>query len=264
MKQQDNYISVGALAAGFAPESYLLPQQDVPGGETWRLFCQDGRQFICQFLSGHLLQWQGGPPVSYRMSSLRAGTALIDFADPERKNSTISLVCDRELDCFTAVWGSLPDAALAEASLTGRLQAGLPLTAVDVSVCFGRLSHPCNGNDLLHHETHELVGYRNQYRYSPHECYEHIYLNAQHYVWHCLRGSEQGLADVDTCRYIRVAEQLYLFIWQEKIVPTLGVILIDMQAMRTDGKILGYVQRVGGEVINFPVGAHARVVSRPD
>ncbi|MCS6036118.1 hypothetical protein LNQ52_01035 [Klebsiella pneumoniae subsp. pneumoniae] len=33
---------------------------------------------------------------------------------------------------------------------------------------------------------------------------------------------EKGLADVDRCHYVQVAEDLYLFVWREKIIPTLG------------------------------------------
>ena len=38
----------------------------------------------------------------------------------------------------------------------------------------------------------------------------------------CLDGVEKGLADVDRCHYVQVAEDLYLFVWREKIIPTLG------------------------------------------
>ncbi len=33
---------------------------------------------------------------------------------------------------------------------------------------------------------------------------------------------------------------LYLFIWREKIVPTLGVVLVDLERLKTTGQILGY------------------------
>ncbi|MBX4313659.1 hypothetical protein K4G94_22820, partial [Mycobacterium tuberculosis] len=82
-----------------------------------------------------------------------------------------------------------------------------------------------------------------------------IYLNDNFYAWQCLDGVEKGLADVDRCHYVQVAEDLYLFVWREKIIPTLGVILIDLQQMRTDGKIMGYPGSDFGALSNFPVGA---------
>ncbi|SPX56212.1 MoaF protein [Klebsiella pneumoniae] len=60
--------------------------------------------------------------------------------------------------------------------------------------------------------TTALVGMRNQYTYSPTERYEHIYLNDNFYAWQCLDGVEKGLADVDRCHYVQVAEDLYLFV----------------------------------------------------
>lgn len=69
------------------------------------------------------------------------------------------------------------------------------------------------------------------------------------------------LADVDRCHYVQVAEDLYLFVWREKIIPTLGVILIDLQQMRTDGKIMGYQGSDFGALSNFPVGASAKILN---
>jgi hypothetical protein len=112
-----------------------------------------------------------------------------------------------------------------------------------------------------HPASRELIGMRNRYRYSPTECYEHIYLNDSFYAWHCLEGVERGLADVDRCHYHQLAEQLYLFVWREKIIPTLGVILIDLKQMRTDGKIFGYQDGDFGATRNFRVGAQASVIN---
>ncbi|MFB4109944.1 MoaF C-terminal domain-containing protein, partial [Klebsiella pneumoniae] len=51
------------------------------------------------------------------------------------------------------------------------------------------------------------------------------------------------------------------FVWREKIIPTLGVILIDLQLMRTDGKIMGYQGSDFGALSNFPVGASAKILN---
>ncbi len=115
----------------------------------------------------------------------------------------------------------------------------MPLTAVEARFVFARLDAqpgPLPGF------TDALIGMRDQYTYSPTERYEHIYLNNNLYAWQCL-DVEKGLADVDRCHYVQVAEDLYLFVWREKIIPTLGVILIDLQQMRTDGKIMLSGQR---------------------
>jgi hypothetical protein len=104
-----------------------------------------------------------------------------------------------------------------------------------------------------------------EYTYSPTERYEHIYLNERFYTWHCLLGSEKGLADTDRCHYLKLADELYLFVWREKIVPTLGAVVVDFQAMRTMGKIFGHSQSGPGGgpagVVDFPVGARARLAN---
>jgi len=45
------------------------------------------------------------------------------------------------------------------------------------------------------------------------------------------------------------------------VVPTLGVVLIDLAQHKTDGKIFGYAQDDFGTLSNFPVGAHAQVLN---
>ncbi len=103
--------------------------------------------------------------------------------------------------------------------------------------------------------TDELIGTHNRYVYSENEIYDHIYLNTHCYAWHCISGAEVGLADVDRCQTFKIDEGLYLFSWQEKIIPTLGLLLIDLDQGRTDGKIIGYRDADFASVVNFPVGA---------
>lgn len=110
-------------------------------------------------------------------------------------------------------------------------------------------------------ESVRLIGLRNRYHYSLEEVYEHIYLNNNFYTWHCIKGSEAGLGGTDRCHDIKVAERLYLFVWREKIVPTLGVILIDMSRLKTDGKIFGYDGFDFNNNTNFPVGAITEVIN---
>jgi len=44
-------------------------------------------------------------------------------------------------------------------------------------------------------------------------------------------------------------------------VPTLGVVMIDLDRMKTGGKIFGYHGNRFDALSNFPVGAHARVLN---
>ncbi|VVQ35487.1 hypothetical protein PS943_04370 [Pseudomonas fluorescens] len=84
-----------------------------------------------------------------------------------------------------------------------------------------------------------MVGKRIFYRYSDIETYEHIYLNLGSFTWHCLRGGEVGLADTDRCMTWKVAENLYIFFWTEKVMNVKAVLLIDLQE-RSIGRMFGW------------------------
>ena len=119
---------------------------------------------------------------------------------------------------------------------------------------------PFTAGTPRHRPTTDLIGRRVEYTYSSTERYEHIYLNEDFYTWHCLMGSEKGLADTDRCHYLKLGDELYLFVWREKIIPTLGAVVADFSAMRTMGKIFGHAQD-GSGVVDFPVGARARLLN---
>jgi hypothetical protein len=85
--------------------------------------------------------------------------------------------------------------------------------------------------------TAELVGKRIFYRYSPTEHYEHIYLSGGTFVWHCVRGGEAGLADVDPIRVWAVADGLVLLHWSETVMPVESIVAIDLQLQRSVGRM---------------------------
>ncbi|MBD8215243.1 MoaF C-terminal domain-containing protein [Erwinia persicina] len=259
MSHNAKYIPVGELATCFAPDGDTLPAASP--GQSKLTFCfHHDEEVLCQFYPDGTLTWGSQPAVAFRLTSLRDGIEFIDFIDHRRAASTLTLICDHHRGCFTEVRGQLPTQQQAHLSALQRIKLGLPLTGVKAEVRFGWFK---GGSDMnvRHTFSDELTGMRNQYRYSPNECYEHLYLNADCYAWHCLQGGEQGLADVDRCQTVKIDDRLYLFIWQEKVVPTLGVVLIDLQAARTDGKIFGYQQDDFKRLSNFAMGAALKVIN---
>lgn len=251
------FIQVGALADGFAPHGNVLPVATLPSGESLTFYLPDGIRHQLQIADAHNLIWNGRP-VAGRITALRPDVLFIDFLDPDRQHASISAVCNLTQHNATLVYGALPTEQAARLDAFSRVEQGLPLTAVEVSFHFARLNREPGPLPAF---TGALVGMRNQYTYSPTERYEHIYLNDNFYAWQCLDGVEKGLADVDRCHYVQVADDLTLFVWREKIIPTLGVILIDLQQMRTDGKILGYQGSDFSALSNFPVGASAEILN---
>lgn len=258
------FIQVGALADGFAPEANILASVDALAGRTLTLGDASGVWRVYTFEPG-ALQWRdaatgasGREPC--RVTRLRDALYFVDYLESAARATSVSLVIDLDNGVWTSVVGTLPTEADTRIDAFTRVARGLPLTAVEAGFRHGTLGgHTQPGP--LHVPTRALIGKRTMYRYSPTECYEHIYLNENFYAWQCLLGVERGLADVDRCHYFRIADELYLFVWREKVVPTLGVVLIDLAQRKTDGKIFGYQGGDFGTLSNFPIGAHAQVLN---
>ena len=181
----------------------------------------------------------------------------MDFIKQGEASTTVSLVLDFNQMSFTAVIGKLPTEADTRIDMFARVEKGLELTPVTADIQFGTLDRDYVADNRLHHVPRELIGRRVMYTYSLTERYEHVYLNDNFYAWQCLDGVEKGLADVDRCHYVKIAENLFLFVWREKIIPTLGVVMVDLNRLKTDGKIVGYKGNDFGTLSNFPVGAKA-------
>jgi len=194
------------------------------------------------------------------VTEIRPQVYFVDFIDPSQRASSASLVLDLSQQICTVVLGCLPDASQAAMPIPTRISAGEELTGVTATFLSGAVDRPFTATTERHRATTELVGKRIEYTYSTTERYEHVYLNDQRYTWHCLAGSEKGLADTDRCHYFRLAHLLYLFVWREKVVPTLGVVVLDLDQMKTTGKIFGYRDFACDSLVNFPVGARARLL----
>jgi hypothetical protein len=267
-----NWISVGALADSFAPDSNILARSDELAERSLTLHTAEGDALHYTFVTDEALSWTASGAgaaesgsETYVATSPRPGIYFIDFVKAgSRAPCSVSIVADLTTGVATIVTGTLPAAADAHASILRRAQARHELTPVGAHFTAATIDRPFDPAAPLHAPTADLIGLRLQHRYNPHEVYEHIYLNEKRYAWHCLSGIEQGLADVDRCHYYRIAANLYLFVWREKIVPTLGAILLDLDRMKTTGKIFGYADDALAEVSNFQVGATSTLLNRTE
>lgn len=269
MNTSSDWITVGALADGFAPEAFILPNLADLDGKTFTLHFANGWQIEHRFeqdtVSWNAADGHSSGTATYRATSVRPGLYLVDFIKREGElTSSISLVLDTASASFTAVIGRMPSQQETGEGLYSRALTGKPLTSVQAQFLHGSLDRPWQPGLCPHAPTTKLVGLRNLYRYSPSEVYEHIYLNDQFYSWQCLKGVEQGLCDTDRCDTYKIADQLYLFVWREKIIPTLGLVLIDLQQHRSDGKIFGYAGASFDEFSNFPVSSYCQVLNQTE
>jgi hypothetical protein len=270
MPDPARWISVGELAEAFGPDNFTPPRTAELAGSAHTLHFEDGRAVGFQFLSESRLVWKTGDgdghEADYFALKPRDGIYFVDLFAGEAPPTTLSLVLDLGRKMATSLVACLPDAVDVGESLAARVAREEELTAVTAEFASASVDVPFSGATPRHAPTADLVGRRVEYTYSATERYEHIYLNEHFYTWHCLLGSEKGLADTDRCHYLELADDLYLFVWREKIVPTLGALVVDFQALRTMGKIFGHGRDGGAHggsagVVDFPVGARARLLN---
>jgi hypothetical protein len=259
------WITVGELGNAFGVDHYGLPPAPGLAGKSFQFSWEDGTTTSLSFASPESLI-ADGKPYPYRSSAIRPELVFIDFVDDRGPIHSHSFVVDLGQGIALAILGTLPGKQQTRVSALERIADHQELTLVKVTFLHGVLNRPWTPDAPKFSETDELVGKRAEYRYSPHEAYEHIYLNRNFYTWHCLSGSEFGLCDTDAAHYYKLGDSLYLFLWREKLVPTLGLVLIDYRQMRTTGKICGWEDLEFKALRNFEVGAHARLLDdkRPE
>lgn len=269
MSNTSEWIPVGALGDAFLPENNCLPAVDDLSGRKITLHFENGWVIEHVFADGTHLNWRMTAGDSESREGIetccvtrpREGIYFVDFIKTGERATSVSMVLDLNRQVFVGVVGQLPDEAEAMIPFLKRIEQNKELTAVSGQFVRGTIDRPCTADAILPPQTRDLLGKRVQYIYSPHERYEHIYLNERLYAWRCIEGSEKNLGDTDACTYYKIDEDLYLFIWREKIVPTLGVVVIDFKALKTTGKIFGYESNDFGKLRNFTVGAYAKVLS---
>ena len=268
MTKDTEWIQVGELAKGYIG-GHKLPGTEDLVGKSLRIYFENGTTTQMRFNDETSLSWEmieGSDKgmmdtETYRATSPRPNIYLVDYVKHSERALSVSLVLDLEKNIATAVLGRMPTEEETRKDLFSRVNQGMELTPVNVTFLSATLDCPFKKDEKTHSQTNDLVGKRVKWVYSQSEIYEHIYLNENLYTWHCLAGSEKGLADTDRCRYIKIDDSLYLFIWWEKIIPTLGVVLTDHRDMRSTGKIFGYESNDFHKLTNASVGAHGTLLN---
>lgn len=240
------FIQVGELVQGISEDP--LPADGRLTGESLTLHAEDGSVVRLAFAGPERLVWQTleGPDAGAEgeehviVTRPREEIAVVDYIASARRATAVTVVLDLERRAATTVTGTLPTAEAVRRSAFELATAGEEITLVETSIVPAFIDAPFVPGRHPHRPTAGLVGKRVQYVYSRTEAYEHIYLTEDLYTWRCLRGSEQGLADTDHCHHRELGDELYLFVWREKIIPTLGVVIVDWRRLRSDGKLFGY------------------------
>ncbi len=259
------YISVGELSAGFS-ENILTPTKALAGRKV-KLYRESGSRAVITFTDAESLTWETKNKGRTEKSAYPYATIMprkdIFFVDFIALDRSISIVLDMRKKIATLVTGILPTAQDVMIPPIIRAEKGMPLTSVQALFEHASVDRPFTKRTLRHKRTADLVGERIQWIYSSKDAYEHIYLTEDTYTWHCISGNEKGLADTDRCFFYKIGKRFYLFVWIEKIIPTVGVVLEDLEVMRSYGKLFG---REGydmkGPTTNFAVGSYGKLLNK--
>ncbi len=264
-QKHTEWMQIGDFMTNFCNE---LEHTDDLEGKNFDIHFDNGWVVRHSFKPGQKMEWQmlqGTDPdpaapekdlENYRATCLREGYYLVDFIKSYKPTQSVSLLLDLMQNIATVVLSTMPTR---EETLKPVFQRALDreaLTPMRAHVAHGAIDRPFTEQTPKHQPTEELIGKRILYHYGPKDIYEHIYLNREFYTWNCIQGLEANLCDTDMCLYYKLADELYMFIWLEKVIPTLGLILIDLKRQKTSGKIFGYQGDDFGETCNNPVGAY--------
>ena len=257
------FPTIEELSNGFS--EFSLPQSDEMIGKSMVLYYEDKSRMTLEFLSDDVMKvsfsdTEETVAATYVLVSPRKGIYFLDFVKSYGDTCSVSTVIDVNKGIATTLFGSLPNREEVMISQFERADKGMGMTSVKAVFKHAAVNVEFNESTQVHEQTKELVGKRIQFKYSTNDMYEHIYLNENYYVWHCIKGIEKGLCDTDRCHYYKITDNLYWFTWLEKVIPTIGTVMEDLSetVMRSYGKIFGYETYEMTKVTNFPVGSYAK------
>jgi len=265
-KDQDvkEFISVGDMAKGFSEN--MVPQNADYVGKEFKLYFEDGLVINHKVLDKDTLSWEivegkgkgEKNSCSYYSVSPKEGIYVFSFVNAYGDAKVVNMLINTNNGAALVQEGYLPSEKDASIPLWKRAQGKMPMTSVKVEYANASYEKPLTKDSPKIERTTDLIGHRVQFTYSSNDAYEHIYLNDHSYVWNCISGNEKGNADTEVCQYFKVANNLYLFSWQEKAVPTIGYVVENFDVKRSFGAIYGYDGFDFGKVIDIPVGSYLK------
>ncbi|KAK7456614.1 hypothetical protein CaCOL14_010517 [Colletotrichum acutatum] len=240
------------LVAGF--QEHIMPASSKLAGQTFDHMFDMGLRISHQFHDSATLTWrilegdQAGVTgdAEYRAYEVRAGIYFVDFYKPDYKEQ-VSLILDTTTGQAIACVSGFSDQTNERRTWTK----------------FSNATKYEGTNVKAYEPTEELIGKHILYRYTPRDAYEHIYLNRGTLTWHCLSGTEKGLADAELCKMLKLSDSLYLLFWTETIMPVESVVVVDLREMRSTGRFFCWDPKPQREVrVRF--GSYATILAETE
>lgn len=212
-------------------DEYLMPQSDELANKTVLLVFEDDARVLHTFHDASFLTWQvreqgqlfkngatSGTP-GYKAFQVRPDIFLIDFYKPEHEEEVtlvLNFATGQAICTISGFYGRIGERRTKTTFLNAHIDS--------------------HHNVKPFEQTSALVGKHILYRYTPRDCYEHVYLNRGTFTWHCVDGAEKGLADTEQTKVLALGEELYLLFWTETVMPIESVVVVDLKQMRSTGR----------------------------
>jgi hypothetical protein len=232
-------------------QEHRLPLCDRLEGQSLELVLEAHGGVVEHSFSEGVVRWKAsGGSVgadAYEAFELRDGILLLDFSPGGNREEIATWVLDLTAGRGIAVRTSIvPGDKHRHAAVTSFHQAGIggPLRA-------------------RFEETDALAGKRVLYHYGRDNFFEHIYLTSTLFTWHGVAGLEAGVADTEPADTFAVAEDLFLFAWTERVKPHQGAVVVDLAALRSNGRLVGF-DLASGSLMHVTVGSRAIVLNETD
>ena len=266
--QAKNWIDIEDWGKGM--DGFKLPSSNELSGKELEFHFNVGNPtFRYTFLNATSLAWQvledsekrRSYPERYEAIRVASGIYFVDFIKKNQPGISVSMALDLNTGKATVLTATAPNRIKASQSLVDRFGRGVDLSTMKVEIMHANVNPSSPDEPVMPHQrTLDLIGKRIKYTYGKNHVYEHIYLNNRLFTWHCLDGVEKGLADTEICDYFKIAPDVYLFTWREKVMPTFGLVLINFKEMKSNGKTFG-LDIASGKFINFTMGSHVETIN---
>jgi len=247
----DEWKSYDDFAAGI--DTYRKPNVSL-AGTTLEVAFGKGSTLTLSFLDDNTVQWSAAGELvessatdPYDAVEARPGVFFVNLPLTSREREALTVMFTRHTN--RAI---ITHSVIAPERVEGTPQVGQTFWAGTTNEGAATGVEP--------HESRDLIGMRNVYRYSPNHLYEHMYVSTQRYAWQCLEGEQRGHGDMDLSTVWKLDDGLYLFCFREFRISVASVWLHDLgYGLNTTGIFLGISatgesmhSRAGGYI--YPLG----------
>lgn len=247
----DAWPTLTTMLDGFGAPS--LPDSEALAGKTLDIVLENGWTIRHEFHSANRLTWmitegegagESGTH-TYRAVEVRPSLFYVDFLKGESvKTHDVSIVVNLED-------GRVTVADTGFVSRDGEIRTHTEFLS-------GRIAG--TGPIEPRKRSSALVGKRIYYQYSETEAYEHVYFNAGTVAWHCVKGGEKGLADVEQIKVWELADGIVMYFWTETVMPVDSFLVVDLTYRRSIGRMFCW-ESTTLDIVHLPFDSHFTVLN---